>query len=78
MSYIFTFCCGEEHQNHGKFVRIPEDDYGKAREKMVKLFGLDWAFQYEEEAFMEQMKNLPEFFRETELKLTKAQREMIT
>ena len=67
MKWIFTFCCGHDHQHHGRFVRIEADDYGSAREKMIGMFGNDWAFQYTEEEYAKAMARLPEFFREKEL-----------
>lgn len=65
--WIFTFCSGEEHQHHGHFVRIPAKDPGQARFRMVERFGTDWAFQYEEEEYMDAMAKLPSIFKETEL-----------
>ncbi len=41
--WIFTFGSGQ--QNDGCFVRIP-GTWGEAREKMIKKYGLEWAFQY--------------------------------
>lgn len=41
--WIFTFGSGQQYE--GCFVRIP-GTWGEAREKMVKKYGLEWAFQY--------------------------------
>ena len=41
--WIFTFGCGQKNQ--GKCVRL-KGTYDKARKKMFRLFGSEWAFQY--------------------------------
>ena len=41
--WIFTFGCGQKHA--GKCVRI-KGTYADAREKMFRLFGKEWSFQY--------------------------------
>lgn len=53
--YIFTFGCGQPLA--GKCVRI-SGSYGEAREKMCRIFGDKWAFQYSAEEW-EKMKNDP-------------------
>ena len=41
--WIFTFGYGQPLE--GKCVRIA-GTYGEARQKMIKMFGTQWAFQY--------------------------------
>lgn len=50
-SYIFTFGTGQQHERTA--VRIKASNGTLAREKMVQEFGLEWAFQYEEDGYYE-------------------------
>ena len=56
-NWYFTFGCGHYHNDvlmADKYVKI-EGSYGDARNIMVSLYGLKWAFQYSEEVFMPQI-----------------------
>lgn len=47
-NYYFTF--GTNTGKGNNFVKI-HGTYGDARQKMVDRFGLNWAFQYDEQGF---------------------------
>lgn len=69
-SWVFTFGCGRDvyGDKAGKAVRIFADSYGEAREKMVKVHGTKWAFQYSAEEW-EAMVNDPNRFWDMEEEL---------
>jgi hypothetical protein len=46
MKYYFTFGFGQEHEKG--FHVIEADGWDKAREIMVKKFGIQWSMQYDE------------------------------
>lgn len=46
--FYFTFGVGDPIHAH-KYVVIESDNYEKARSKMFKLFGSNWAFDYPED-----------------------------
>lgn len=52
MAYFFSFML-KQGKLAEKFVRIDEEDPGKARIKMLNAFGTEWAFQYPEEDLYE-------------------------
>lgn len=53
--YVFTFGVGQKYGGH--YVRF-YGTYEEAREKMVRYFGLTWAFQYSEEQWSAAVKRL--------------------
>lgn len=57
--FIFTF--GGNHKLEGKCQPIYAKDYSEAREAMVEVHGLNWAFQYTGEEW-EKLKNDKERF----------------
>lgn len=67
--WYFTFGCGQKHARH--YVRI-FGTYAEAREQMIKQYGLEWAFQYSEDEWLEWAsrckKEDMEWLLETELK----------
>ena len=47
--HYFTFCLGGMHQyGGGQFTMIEAENPRQAREIMMRKFGKDWAFQYDE------------------------------
>lgn len=62
--YIFTFGYGQEHAGH--YVRL-YGTYSETRQKMFEMFGDKWAFQYEEQDWLESTKRLPFYLREKEM-----------
>jgi hypothetical protein len=48
-NFYFTFGYGTPYRN--SYIRIEAEDAGEARERMVELHGLKWAFQYDEKSF---------------------------
>ena len=45
-TWYFTFGSAHRHANH--YFVVENATYDEARERMVALFGRDWAFQYDE------------------------------
>ena len=63
--YIFTFGYGQP--NEGKYVKV-WGTYETARQKMVAIYGLNWAFQYSEEQWNDWLARKPWYIpAETEL-----------
>lgn len=52
-TWVFTFGCGQRHAGH--FVRL-SGTHDEAREKMFRLFGEEWCWQYSEEQWAECLK----------------------
>lgn len=50
--HYFTFGFGTPYRN--KFVKIEADTKGQAREEMIRIYGLKWAFQYDESSWIGQ------------------------
>lgn len=44
--YYFTFGYGQQYAKH--YVIIEAKSWDEARDEMVRRFGLNWAFQYDE------------------------------
>lgn len=55
-TWVFTFGFGQPLQGH--FVRF-SGTYAEARDKMIKNFGTEWAFQYSQEEWDEWVQNKP-------------------
>lgn len=53
-AYVFTF--GDGQPNQGCCVRI-KGSYAEARQKMIDMYGLNWAFQYSAEQWDEWKKD---------------------
>lgn len=53
MTQYFTFGYGTPYRN--KYVKMEADTKALCRERMVELYGLKWAFQYDEDKFQEQI-----------------------
>ena len=53
--WVFTFGSGQEHEGHYVIIF---GSFNEAREKMIKRFGTQWAFQYSEQEW-EEMKHDP-------------------
>ena len=51
-NYYFTFGFGQA--NAGCYYVIENTDYGTARERIIKLFGNKWAFQYSEKEWVDE------------------------
>lgn len=51
--FYFTFPAGTQHTHSNGYTKA-YGTYGSARAQMVKAFGTDWAFQYNEEQFGDQ------------------------
>lgn len=66
--WYFTFCLGSNLG--GKCQPIRAESYGKARAKMVEMYGTRWAFQYSSSEW-EELKSRP-FKQETELDIVEA------
>lgn len=47
--FIFTFGIGDHYWNRYAVIDAPDSDI--AREKMIEIFGKNWAFQYTEQEF---------------------------
>lgn len=46
-TWYFTFGVGQS--NAGRFYKVDDATYEEARERMLRLFGREWAFQYDDE-----------------------------
>lgn len=49
--WYFTFPCGIDKPHRNGYHVVEAPDYDSAREIMISRFGMEWAFQYDEEDF---------------------------
>lgn len=64
--YIFTFGSGQRYA--GRYVKF-FGTYDEARQQMIDLFGLEWAFQYSQDEWDDWVRRVPPYMVETELKV---------
>lgn len=54
-NWYFTFM-SKQGELADKYIKIENCTYSEARDAMVEAFGEDWGFQYDEAAFLPQIK----------------------
>ena len=64
--YVFTFGSGQRYA--GRYVKF-FGTYYEARQQMIDLFGLEWAFQYSQDEWDDWVRRVPPYMVETELKV---------
>jgi len=66
MKYYFTFC--QRLPTKNCFIVFESDNYYDARKQMVERFGSEWAFQYDENEWVEDGISQQERYNLTELR----------